>query len=149
VARSWSWAIRSTATLGKICCSTLKGLKVQGRFTERHLEDYLAQILPTPLDKVRGFVIFSPYFLIGLFRQSSKGHRVEKCHQKTRELGCAPYDCLFQRLLAQPFRSIDSLGRLKGDVDITALNSEIESSTFVLNEMEGNLKSIMSAGIPN
>jgi hypothetical protein len=67
---------------------------------------------------------------------------------KTREIGCAPYD-FPQRLLAQPFRSIDNLGRLKGDVDITALNSEIESRTFVLSEMEGNLKSIMSAGIPN
>jgi hypothetical protein len=43
---------------------------------------------------------------------------------------------LSQRLLGQPFpafRPIDSLDRLKGAINVTALNSEIESGTFVLN----------------
>lgn len=57
-----------------------------------------------------------------------------------------------QRLLGQPFpafRPIDSLDCLRGAIKVTALNSEIESGTFVLNEMEGNIKSIVSAGIPD
>jgi hypothetical protein len=50
---------------------------------------------------------------------------------------------LLQRLLGQPFpafRPVDSLGRLKSYIEITALNSKIESSAFILNEMQRNLK---------
>jgi hypothetical protein len=47
---------------------------------------------------------------------------------------------LLQRLLGQPFpafRPIDSLGRL---IEVTTLDSKIESSASILNEMQRNLK---------
>jgi hypothetical protein len=50
---------------------------------------------------------------------------------------------LLQLLLGQPFpafRPIDGLGRLKSDIEVTTLDSKIESSAFILNEMQRNLK---------